>query len=110
MAETVYAFPEEVELVDHDPDTGDEKRHLSFAEIVSVFASEVYSALAVDLKPEFKAVLPSWSDDYHGEQRLERGGIPYRVIRAYETKEGYAELTCTRLKVRVSDFDTGDIV
>lgn len=107
MAESVYTFPEEVELVAHDPDTGEEKRHWSFAEIVSVFASEVYSALAVNLKPEFKAVLPSWEDDYHGEQRLERNGIPYRVIRAYETKEGYAELTCTRLKSHVSDSGTG---
>lgn len=110
MAERAYTFPEEVELVYCNPDTGEEARHWSFAEIVSVFASEVYSALAVNLKPEFKAVLPSWEDDYHDEQRLERGGIPYRVIRAYKTQEGYAELTCTRLKGRVYDLDTGGMV
>ena len=38
MADRAYTFPEEVELVYCNPDTGEEARYWSFAEIVSVFA------------------------------------------------------------------------
>ena len=109
MANREYTFDEEVTLVGADPDTGKETRSMSFAEIRSVYESENYKAMAVGLKPEFKAILPYW-DDYHGEQRLERNGIPYRVIRSFRSDDGMAELTVTRLKGHVSDLETGGTV
>lgn len=109
MADREYTFPEEVTLVDTNPDTGEEIRSMSYAEIRSVYESENYKAMAVGLKPEFKAILPYW-DDYHGEQRLEWNGTPYRVIRSFKSDDGMAELTVTRLKGHVSDLDTGGIV
>lgn len=110
MADREYTFPEEVKLVGHDPDTGKESIHWSYAEIRSVYQSETYAALAVGLRPEFTAVLPSWTDDYHNEHRLERDGIPYRIIRAYRADDGTAELTVTRLNGFVSDSGTGGSV
>lgn len=108
MAEQGYTYDQEVTLVKFDPDSGKEvSRHTSYAEIVSVYGRETYAAMGVGLRPEFMAVLPSWHDDYHGEQRLEFEGVPYRVIRAYKTRELTAELTVTRLKPAVSDSDTG---
>lgn len=96
-------------MVDADPDTGEEIRSLSYAQIRSVYESENYKAMAVGLKPEFKAILPYW-DDYHGEQRLEWNGTPYRVIRSFKADDGMAELTVTRLKGHVFDLDTGGTV
>ncbi len=109
MTNYEYTFPDEVKLVKHDPDTGKEISRLSFAEIRGVYQSETYAAMGVGLRPEFRAVLPSWEDDYHDEQRLEWSGVPYRIIRAYRTDDGMAELTCTRLKSHVSDLNTGGI-
>lgn len=93
-----YTFPEEVVLVDFDPDTGAESRYTSYAEVASVFMSETYAAMAVGLRPDLRVILPSYDDDYHGEQRLELHELPYRVERAYRAEDGTAELTLTRLK------------
>lgn len=105
MAKREYTFDDEVTLVYFDPDTGNESRHTSYAEIGSVYGKETYAAMAVGLRPELMITLPSWYDDYRGEQRLELQGVPYRIIRAYKTEEQMAELTVTRLKP-VSDSDT----
>lgn len=107
MANREYTFPEEVTLVKHDPDTGEESRHTSYAEISSVYGREAYEAMAIGLRPEFMVTLPSWYDDYHGEQRLEYHGSAYRIIRAYKTEELMAELTVSRLRPAVSETDTG---
>ena len=93
-----YTFPEEVTLVDVDPDTGAESRYTSFAEVASVFMSETYAAMAVGLRPDLRVILPSSDDDYHGEHRLELHDVPYRIERAYRAEDGTAELTLTRLK------------
>ena len=93
-----YTFPEEVVLVDFDPDTGSEMRYTSYAEVASVFMSETYAAMAVGLRPDLRVILPSYDDDYHGEQRLELHEVPYRIERAYRADDGTAELTVTRLK------------
>lgn len=98
MANRNYTFPEEAVLVDADPDTGTETRYTSYAEVVSVYMSETYAAMAVGLKPDLRVILPSYDDDYHGERRLELHGLPYRVERAYRAEDGTAELTLTRLK------------
>ena len=105
MARDGYTFPEEVTLVSVDEDSGDEARHTSYAEIVSVSQTETYAAMAAGLRPEFRVVLPNWYDDYHGERRLEYLGIPYRIERAYKAGDLTAELTVTRLQA-VSDPDT----
>lgn len=93
-----YTFPEEVTLVDFDPDTGAESRYTSYAEVASVFMSETYAAMAVGLRPDLRVILPSYDDDYHGEKRLELHDVPYRIERAYRAEDGTAELTLTRLK------------
>lgn len=93
-----YTFPEEVTLVDFDPDTGAESRYTSYAEVASVFMSETYAAMAVGLRPDLRVILPSYDDDYHGEKQLELHDVPYRIERAYRAKDGTAELTLTRLK------------
>ena len=103
MANREYTFPEEVVLVKHDPDTGAETRHTSYAEISSVYGREAYEAMAIGLRPEFMVTLPSWHDDYNGEQRLEYQGAAYRIIRAYKTEELMAELTVSRLKPAESE-------
>lgn len=100
-----YTFDDEVRLVSVDEDTGTETVHVSYAEIVSVYQSETYAALAVGMRPEFRAILPSWDDDYHNEKRLELHGVPYRIIRAYKTDDLMAELTVTRLNVPESGTD-----
>ena len=110
MAKRVYTFPEEVTLVAQNPDTGDEVKRISYAQISSVYAKETYAAMAVGLRPEFMVTLPSWEDDYHGEQSLIRDGIPYRIIRAYHTPDGMAELTVTRLKNFVAESGMGGAV
>ena len=106
MARNDYTFPEEVTLIYRNPDTGAESRHVSYAEVRSVFAREVYAAMAVGLRPDFMIVLPSWSDDYHGEQTLIYGDAEYRIERAYKTDDLMAELTVTRLRLVRSDSDT----
>lgn len=93
-----YTFPEEVVLVDFDPDTGAEIRYTSYAEVASVFMSETYAAMAVGLRPDLRVILPSYDDDYHGERRLELHEVPYRIERAYRADDGTAELTVSRLK------------
>lgn len=110
MAKRVYTFPEEVTLIDKNPDTGDESSRVSFAQISSVYARETYAAMAVGLRPEFMVTLPSWEDDYHGEQTLIRDNIPYRIIRAFQTPDGMAELTVTRLKNFVAESGMGGAV
>ena len=107
MAKRAYTFPEEVTLIDKDPDTGTETKRVSFAEILSVYARETYAAMAVGLRPEFMVVLPSWEDDYHGEQTLIRDSIPYRIIRAFHAGDGTAELMVTRLKNFVAESGMG---
>lgn len=98
MANRNYTFPEEVKLVDFDPDTGAEISRFSYAEVGSVFMSETYAAMAVGLRPDLRVILPSYDADYRGEQRLELHGLPYRIERAYRADDGTAELTVTRLK------------
>lgn len=109
MKASEYTFPDEVKLVDHDPDTGVEKSHWSYAEILTVSQTETYAAMSVGLRPEARIILPSWDDDYHNEHRLEHKGIPYRIIRAYKSDFGVAELTVTRLKNMVSESDRGGL-
>ena len=108
-----YTFSEEVVLiaeVDGSSAAGDtvalETRTVSFAEIVSPFSKETYEGLAVGLKPEFRVILPSWDDDYHGERKLEYNGVRYNIVRAYKANDLTCELTVTRLKAKVSDSDT----
>ena len=108
-----YTYDEEVVLISVVEGTnamGDtvtiETRTVSFAQIVSPFMKEAYQALAVGLRPEFVAVLPSWEDDYRGERELEYKGTRYRILRAYKAKDLSCELTCTRINASVSDSDT----
>lgn len=108
-----YTFDEEVTLISVFEKTdamGDtvatETRTVSFAQIVSPFMKEAYQALAVGLRPEFVAILPSWEDDYHGEWELEYKGIRYRILRAYKAKDLSCELTCTRITASVSESGT----
>lgn len=105
MADRHYTFDDEVRLVKADENTGEEISHTSYAEIVSVYQSETYEALAVGLRPESRVILPSWHDDYHAEKRLELHGVPYRIIRAYKADDLAAELTVTRLNVPDSGTD-----
>lgn len=108
MARRTYTFDEEVTLVQVDEDTGAETRNTSYAEIVSVYQSESYAAMALGLRPEFKAILPNWYDDYHGEQRMEWRGTPYRITRAYQAEDLTAELTVTRLRSAVQEAADDD--
>ena len=108
-----YTYDEEVVQISTKEETnamGDtvstETRSVSYAQIVSPYMKETYEALAVGLKPEFVAVLPSWDDDYHGERELEYNGVRYRILRAYRAKDRSCELTCTRINASVSDSDT----
>lgn len=108
-----YTFDEEVVLIGSAQDvndmgdrSGNETRYVSFAQIVSPFMRETYEALAQGLRPEFVAVLPSWHDDYHGEDLLEYNGVRYKIIRAYKAKDSSCELTVTKVKAKVSDLDT----
>lgn len=98
MARREYTFPEEIVLVDFDPDTGAESRYTSFAEVATVSMSETYAAMAVGLRPDLRVILPSYDDDYHGERRAELHNLPYRVERVYRADDGTAEMTLTRLK------------
>ena len=65
---------------------------------LKLFMSETYAAMAVGLRPDLRVILPSYDDDYHGEQRLELHDVPYRIERAYRADDGTAELTVSRLK------------
>lgn len=103
MAGREYTFPDEVTLILHDPDSGEVCEHVSYAEITSVYGREFYNAMSTGLRPELMVTLPSWADDYHGEQRLEWQGVPYRIIRAYRTEEQMAELTVMRLRPAAGD-------
>lgn len=101
-----YTFDEIVDLVSVDETTGAETRRRSYASVASVRGNETYQAMSVGLKPELMIVLPDWYADYHGEQRVECQGNPYRVLRAYQTEDLRAELTVYRLRPGVSDSDT----
>lgn len=108
-----YTYDEEVALISVVESTnamGDtisiETHTASFAQIVSPFMKEAYQALAVGLRPEFVAVLPSWEDDYRGERELEYKGIRYRILRAYRAKDLSCELTCARINASVSELGT----
>lgn len=100
-----YTFDELVTLVSVNEDTGATSSRESYAEIQTVSGSETYQAQTVGLKPSLMVVLPSWLDDYAGEDLLEYNGHRYRVLRAYRTEDGHAELTVTRLRA-VSKSDT----
>lgn len=101
-----YTFDEIVILITADEATGEETRSRSYASIASVRGSETYQAMTVGLKPELMIVLPDWHTDYHGEQQVEYGGNPYRVLRAYQTEDGRAELTVYRLRPGVSEVNS----
>lgn len=104
-----YTFDELVTLVTVNEDTGATASRESYAEVQTVSGSETYQAMTVGLKPSLMIVLPSWDDDYAGEDLLDYGGNRYRVIRAYRTEDGHAELTVTRLRP-VSESDHRDEV
>ena len=101
-----YTFDEIVVLITMDETTGEETRSRSYASIASVRGSETYHAMTVGLKPELMIVLPDWHADYHGEQQVEYGDNPYRVLRAYQTEDGRAELTVYRLRPGVSEANS----
>jgi hypothetical protein len=101
-----YTFDEIVILITADETTGDETRSRSYASIASVRGSETYQAMTVGLKPELMIVLPDWHADYHGEQQVEYGDNSYRVLRAYQTEDGRAELTVYRLRPGVSEANS----
>ena len=115
MSKRVYTFPEEVTLISKtykineigDPVSIDTER-VSFAEIISPYMRETYEAMARGLKPEFVVVLPSWDDDYHGEDELIYNDKPFRVIRAYKAPDLTCELTVMAIRARVPDPDTGE--
>lgn len=115
MAKRVYTFPEEVKLISKahvvngigDTVSVDTER-VSFAEIISPYMRETYEAMARGLKPEFVAVLPSWDDDYRGEDELWYKGTLYRVIRAYKAPDLTCELTVMAIRDRVPDPGTGE--
>lgn len=100
-----YTYDEIVTLVSVDETSGEETRRQSYASVASVRGNETYQAMTVGLKPELMIVLPSWYDDYHGEQRVECRGNPYRVLRAYQTEDLRAELTVYRLRPGRSETD-----
>lgn len=93
-----YTFDATVALIAVDEATGNESVRESFAEIQTVSSSEVYKALSVGLKPSLVIILPSWADDYTGQDLVDYAGCRYRVLRVYRTDEGYAELTVARLR------------
>lgn len=101
-----YTYDEIVTLVSVDEETGEETRRRSYASVASVWGNETYQAMTVGLKPELMIVLPDWHTDYHGEQQVEYGGNPYRVLRAYQTEDGRAELTVYRLRPGVSEVNS----
>ena len=88
-----YTFDEIVVLITMDETTGEETRSRSYASIASVRGSETYQAMTVGLKPELMIVLPD-------------GDNPYRVLRAYQTEDGRAELTVYRLRPGVSEANS----
>ena len=115
MAKRVYTFPEEVTLISKTykvNEIGDtvsiDTERVSFAEIISPYMRETYEAMARGLKPEFVAVLPSWDDDYHGEDEIVHNNVRYRVIRAYKAPDLTCELTVMAIRARVPDSDTGE--
>ena len=115
MAKRVYTFPEEVTLVSKSYTTNEvgdtvasKREQVSFAEIVSPYMRETYEAMARGLKPDFVAVLPSWDDDYHGEDELAYNGNRYRVIRAYKAPDLTCELTVMAIRDRVPNLGTGE--
>lgn len=93
-----YTYDSLVRLITVDETSGDETNRESYAEIKTVTMSETYQALTVGLKPSIVAVLPSWLDDYAGEELVEVDGYRYRVLRSYRTEDDHAELTLTRLR------------
>ena len=101
-----YTYDEIVTLVSVDEETGEEPRRRSYASVASVWGNETYQAMTVGLKPELMIVLADWHTDYHGEQQVEYGGNSYRVLRAYQTEDGRAELTVYRLRPGVSEVNS----
>ncbi|WP_274363717.1 phage head closure protein [Paenibacillus thermotolerans] len=66
-----------------------------FAERKSVRQTEFYQALGNALRPEVTFVI--WAAEYRGEPRLLHNGIPYEVIRTFETSGRRMELVCSAL-------------
>ena len=112
MAEP-YTFPDVVTLIREIESYDDagrlqitEQRRESYAERRSVTSRETYAAMAINLSPEFKLVLPSFSDDYADEKLVEYYGRRYHIIRVYRADDGTCELTVSQTKGPVSDSDT----
>lgn len=115
MAKRVYTFPEKVTLISKSYEVNEigdtvsiNTERVSFAEIISPYMWEAYEARARGLKAEFVAVLPSWDDDYHGEDELLYNGGRYRVIRAYKAPDLTCELTAMAIRASVPDLGTGE--
>lgn len=82
-----------------------EQRREAYAEIRSVTSRETYAAMAINLSPELKIILPSFGDDYADEKLVEYRTRRYHIIRVYRADDGTCELTVSQTKGPVSDSD-----
>ncbi len=66
----------------------------------SIGRNEFYNAAATGLKPEITFIIHAY--EYSGQKKVEFEGVPYNVIRTYESSFEELELTCERI------ISTGD--
>lgn len=81
-----------------DEDIGDiiksEIKRKVYCDIISVRQSEFYQAQAIGVKPEISVVIRMF--EYTGEVVAELNNIRYKILRAYDKKDGLIELILTR--------------
>lgn len=83
-----------------------EQRREAYAEVRSVTSRENYAAMAINLSPELKLILPSFVDDYADEKLVEYNARRYHILRVYRADDGTCELTVAQTKGPVSDSGT----
>ncbi len=68
-----------------------------WAEETSIRKSEFYNAAMAGLKPEITFIV--WGNEYTGQEKIECGGLKYKIIRTYinPAKSEMIELICERV-------------
>lgn len=72
-------FSDEIKLV------GDAASRSVFAQIKSVTMNEAYIRIREGLSPAIRADVHM--EDYDGEEFAEYGGMQYRIVRTYQTRD-----------------------